>query len=390
MEPISKRFGLVLDQRIFDYHLGNSHPMNTNRVLPAYWLFQHQFVDMESKNFELVVPAELDRNLLLKAVDEDYVEKVEQLSNSGKGGSLKYGLGSGDCPVWPGMAEASEFIASSTVSCAERIYQGELDNAFVMLGGLHHAQKNRASGFCYYNDCSVAIHKLKEMDPDIKILYIDTDLHHGDGTQFDFYNDPNVLTYSTHESGHFLFPGSGFSNEIGSGDGEGKSLNLPLFPFTTNDDYWELTESILPVIFEDYQPDFVIWQAGVDGHAQDYLGHLQFSTDTFLRLGQTISNLAEKTMDTSRILTLGGGGYNPDSVARSWAHIVAGLTNTKLPTDTPEEWIERCVKAGINVSASFGDGVFQLPEEYTGNIEKGNDIYKEEFLTSLSPYFSFD
>lgn len=362
--------------------------MNSSRILPAYHLFKETFVDMHEEQFELVLPFGVDRDLLLKAHAKDYVAAMDKLSRDGSGSAMEYGLGTGDCPVWKGMADASEFVVGSSVTSAEQVYNGTYNFSFVLLGGLHHARSNRASGFCYYNDINVAIHRLKELNPDIRILYFDSDLHHGDGTQFDFYNDPNVLTISFHESGQFLFPGTGFSNEIGTGAGEGYSINLPFFPYTWDEMYLYQVKKKLPALFESYQPDFVIWQAGVDGHQSDLLGHLQLTTNTYHQLGSMVRNLAYENMDRPQVLTLGGGGYNPDTVARSWAHIVAGLSNTKLPKRPSVEWVETCLDANIQVSDKMADTPSEAPDENPEVIIESNRFYDQEFEKHVSPHFS--
>ena len=382
------KFGLFLDEQLLQYHLGNSHPMNSNRIFPAFTLLSELFIDLESEQFELVLPSSFDKEILFKAHTQKYVAAMERLSLSGKGTALEHGLGTSDCPVWKGMADASEFIVSSTVNLARKIQSTELMHGFIAMGGLHHAKEAQASGFCYYNDINVAIHALKQNQPEVRILYLDTDLHHGDGTQHGFYNDPNVLTISFHESGSYLFPGTGFSHEIGTGSGVGKSINLPFMPYTWDEHYLKQAESIIPSLFESFKPDIVVWQSGVDGHKLDPLGHLELTTNTYYKLGNMVGRLAEQVMDTPKVLTLGGGGYNPDSVARSWANVIAGLSNTKIPTKASDDWKLLCESKGIQVTQNLQDAFYSPDERHISEVIFGNERYKNEFESIVSKHFS--
>lgn len=386
---MSKAFGLTIDERLLKYHLGNSHPMNSNRIFPAYHLFNELFLDLDPSSFKIVTPSEIDPELLAMAHDIKYISKINELSKDGAGSAIEYGLGTSDCPVFKDMAETSEFVVSSTVTNAEKIYNEEFHYSFVLLGGLHHARRSRASGFCYYNDVNVAIHKLKQMKDDIKILYFDSDLHFGDGVYYDFENDPNVLKISFHESGHFLFPGTGFPQEIGVNEGEGMGINQPFFPFTWDEPYIKRFDDIIPPLFESFNPDFVIWQAGVDGHALDPLGHLQLTTNTYHHMAEKIRELADKNMDTPKVLSLGGGGYNSDSVARSWASIVSGLSKIKLPLKASEEWVNICESQDISVNIDLHDPMITSKSfEDIADIEKGNNLYFEQFDSIVSKYHS--
>ncbi len=383
---LQQKFSLLIDERMLGYHLGDSHPMNSNRLFPALHLLRENFVNTE--DFELVLPGKVDRQVLLKAHDEDYVKKFEELSETGEGEAPEYGLGTSDCPIFRGVSEASELIVGSTTSLAESMYQKDYGYAFILMGGLHHARSNRASGFCYYNDINVAIKALQSKKPDIKILYLDTDLHHGDGTQFDFFNDPNILTVSFHESGEYLFPGTGFPNEVGENEGEGFSVNMPLMPYTWDEMYLQRFREIVPVMFESFRPDFVIWQAGVDGHKDDPLGHLQLTSGLYRAIAQEVRQLAESTMDAPRVLSLGGGGYNPNSVARSWANVVSGLSGHRLPDKASAEWVELCSARGIEVTPELHESPSQPSEEYLYDVIAGNERYEFDFRFNIGRYFS--
>lgn len=385
------KFGITIDDKILSYHLGDSHPMNSARIFPAYHLIKEVFIDNE--DVDIIVPVSVDRSILEKAHDKDYIRMMDLLSHQGEGSAMEFGLGTGgDCPVWPGMAEAAEFVVGSTVTSAERVFNSDYAITFELLGGLHHASSARASGFCYYNDINVAIQKLKQLQSDIKILYIDTDVHHGDGTQFEFFNDPNVVTISFHESGRFIFPGTGFPDEVGVNNGLGSSVNMPFYPYVWDDYYLEKFDSIVPPIFESFEPDFVIWQAGVDGHKDDILGHLQLTTNTYTALAKRIKDLAVKNMNQTRLIALGGGGYNPNSVAKSWSSIVSGLSGIKLPKVASEQWQQLCAVKGINITPELYEAKSSNDTITASELElvvNGNEQYFEELKTNLSEHFSF-
>lgn len=384
------KFGITIDDKILSYHLGDSHPMNSARIFPAYHLIKEVFIDNE--DVDIIVPVSVDRSILEKAHDKDYIRMMDMLSYKGEGSAMEFGLGTGgDCPVWPGMAEAAEFVVGSTVTSAERVYNSDYAITFELLGGLHHASSARASGFCYYNDINVAIQKLKQLQSDIKILYIDTDVHHGDGTQFEFYNDPNVVTISFHESGRFIFPGTGFPDEIGEKEGLGSSINMPFYPYVWDNFYLKKFESIVPPIVESFKPDFIIWQAGVDGHKDDILGHLQLTTNTYTALAERIKDLAAKNMDQTRLIVLGGGGYNPNSVAKSWSSIVSGLSGIKLPKIASEQWQQLCAAKGINITPELYEvksSKIALPKSELDLVLNGNEQYFYELKSNLSEHYS--
>lgn len=384
---IPSKFGLTLDDRMLQYHLGDSHPMNNKRVYPAYELIKEVFVD--HNELDIITPVEYEPSIVDLAHEQDFIDTMKQFSSYGLGQAPEYGLGMSDCPVFHGMAEMAEFVVNSTVTTAEKLYKNDFGMAFSMLGGLHHARSAQASGFCYYNDINVAIRKLKQKNHDIKVLYVDTDLHHGDGTQFDFYNDPKVLTLSLHESGQFLFPGTGFPNEIGEGEGVGSSLNLPFFPYSWDELYVNSFKRIFPSVLQSFNPDFVIWQAGVDSNKDDLLGHLNLSLNAYKAISELIRKEVEQNMDAPRLLGLGGGGYNPQSVAKSWATIVAGLSGVNLPRYASDDWVAKCRGKDLFVSPElFEEPTLEVTISENHDIAEMDGKYMEEFENYVSPYFS--
>ncbi|HHW14428.1 MAG TPA: acetoin utilization protein AcuC [Firmicutes bacterium] len=275
---------------------------------------------------------------------QGYLELVRRSSEAGSpvDGADLFGLGSEDNPVYPGLHEAAALIAGGAVTAAERIMAGELDHVFHPAGGLHHAHRSRASGFCIYNDAAVAIAALENRF-DARVAYVDLDAHHGDGVQFAFYDDPDVLTISFHETGRFLFPGSGEVLERGLHDGQGYAVNVPLEPFTEDDSFLEAFAAVVPPLLRAFHPDFLVSQHGCDGHYLDTMSDLAYTTRAYAEATALLHALAHE-LCAGRWLALGGGGYEAwDVVPRAWAVQWAELAGRPQPADTllPEAWRRR-------------------------------------------------
>jgi acetoin utilization protein AcuC len=335
------RTGIIWSDKYHEYNLGEGHPMNPKRLIIPYKLLEslNLFNLAEIKMFNPQLATDSELQLFHTP---DYVRAMKALSKAGGGARLRLGLGTGDCPVFPEMHESSCLVVGGALEGVKRIQRGELQQAFSLLGGLHHAFADRATGFCYYNDVVVTIKYLQQEYGLERVLYIDTDVHHGDGVLHAFYEDRRVLGISLHESGQFIFPGTGNNDEIGNNEGLGYTINVPLFPGTWDELYIQTFEDIIPCIWEKYDPEFVIWQCGTDGHYLDYLGHLALTTKVYSYLGKRIAELSRKGSAKGRLLLLGGGGYNPDSVARVWLAILTAILGIEVPKEAPEEWIDFC------------------------------------------------
>jgi len=215
----------------------------------------------------------------------------------------------------------------------EKILSGEADIAFSISGGLHHAMPAKASGFCVFNDPVIGIRRLLEKFR--RVAYVDIDAHHGDGVQAAFYEDNRVLTISVHESGKWLFPGTGFLEECGEGAGRGYSVNLPLAPGTGDEIYLDAFEAVVPLAVSDFQPEVVVLQMGADSHFQDPLAHLMLSVQGWRKVVERIGSFGLPTV------ALGGGGYNLSSVCRMWTVAAAALCGVDLPNDIPAEFANK-------------------------------------------------
>jgi acetoin utilization protein AcuC len=284
----------------------------------------------------------------------EYLQALKA-ANGGQAPKLaeRFGLGPGDNPVFPGLWDAARLCAAGSLLAADLVASGQADRAFHFAGGLHHAMPSRASGFCYVNDAVLAILRLRERG--LRVLYIDIDAHHGDGVQHAFYGDPTVLTISTHERGDYLFPGTGFVEEAGTGPGVGYSVNLPLEPYTDSSVYLPAFEQVVPPLFEAFRPDAVVAQLGIDSHLSDPLTHLAFDIQGFARAVARITELSP------RLVCLGGGGYDLQNVARGWTAAWAALNGVELPAILPASFAEDARRYEFR-SDSLWDPAERLPE----------------------------
>jgi acetoin utilization protein AcuC len=269
-----------------------------------------------------------------------------------------HGLGTTDDPLFKGMHEATSLVAGATLAAARAVHEGQHEHAVNVAGGLHHAMARTASGFCIYNDPAIAIAWLLEQGVE-RIAYVDIDVHHGDGVQAAFWDDPRVLTISLHESGRTLFPGTGFPDEIGGIDAEGFAVNVAL-PAGTGDDGWlrALQAVALPLVRR-FAPHVLVSQHGCDSHALDPLANLLVSVDGQRRAHAMLHALAHEVCD-GRWLATGGGGYELVRVVpRTWTHLLAEAAGAPIDpdTDTPQDWREEVLaKTGVHAPTRMTDG----------------------------------
>lgn len=270
----------------------------------------------------------------------DYLDAVRAASADPGAADISYGLGTPDDPAFAGMHEVSALIAGQSVGAAEAVWRGEADHAVNFSGGLHHAMPGAASGFCIYNDAALAIARLLELGAE-RVAYVDVDVHHGDGVQEAFRDDPRVLTVSLHEHPRTLFPGTGFPTETGEGAGEGSAVNLPL-PAGTGDAGWlRAFHAVVPELLADFRPQVLVSQHGADTHFEDPLAHLAVSLDAQRAVQVACHELAHEYADGGRWVALGGGGYAvADVVPRSWTHLVAIAGHAEIDPESviPPSW----------------------------------------------------
>jgi acetoin utilization deacetylase AcuC-like enzyme len=354
------RARLVYDSSELDYNFGPDHPLKPARIVALIDLLETSGLwHSADEQSRLPLRAATVEELSL-AHTTDYIAAVQKLSipegrknesEEHKLLSIKYGFADGDTPALPHMHEVCASIAGGTLVALSAVMglpgggtftaedQRPL-HVFHPGGGLHHAWAERASGFCVYNDISAAIANVLRAS-EAKILYIDFDAHHGDGVQRSFYDEPRVMTVSLHETGRYLFPGTGDVLELGNGLGRGYSVNVPLEPFTEDDSYIEVIESLLSPLVISFAPDVIITQHGCDTHAWDPLTHLSLT----LRGIQAQIKLAHRLAHTycqGRWVAVGGGGYDLYRVVpRAWSMVWAEMSDQPLPEHLPHKWVKR-------------------------------------------------
>jgi acetoin utilization protein AcuC len=311
---------------ILNYDFGPQHPLKPTRLRRTIELLGRY----AQEGFTIGPPERLESDLL-RVHTKDYVEAVKSLGPGSDADALaEYGFGRGDNPPFHGMFDASLAYSSATAAAAKAVRDGE-ELAFGIGGGLHHALARRASGFCIFDDPAVACHILREKFE--RVAYVDIDVHHGDGVQWIFYDDPSVLTCSIHESGRTLFPGTGFVDETGA---ELTSLNVPIAAYATGDVWLDaLARTIIPALRK-FKPGAIVLQMGTDAHVLDPLGHLRVTQQEWLNAVRLVQSL------DIPLVALGGGGYNLTTVPRMWVSAVltlSGITyDDNLPADLAEAW----------------------------------------------------
>jgi acetoin utilization protein AcuC len=309
---------------------GPNHPLQSERLQRTHELLE-AYGALTASNVRVVPPRQPSEDELALFHTREYISAVQALSSGAEDiPANRYGFGPGDNPVFPGMYESTGLKVGGALVGAEMILQESCEIVFNYSGGLHHGGPDYASGFCVFNDASIAIHWLRKQG--LRVAYIDIDVHHGDGVQHAFYDSNQVLTISLHQSGRTLFPGTGFVEEMGIGEGQGFSINLPLPPYTDDEAYLWAFRSIVPPLVKRFEPDVLVTQLGVDTHFLDPLASLALTTN-----GQKAIFEELNAFDLPW-LALGGGGYNLDVVPRSWALAFAVMSNQSLADELPHAY----------------------------------------------------
>ncbi|MFE1954529.1 MULTISPECIES: acetoin utilization protein AcuC [Streptomyces] len=334
---MSGRAQLMWDPAVAGYDFGTGHPMDPVRLELTRGLVSAFGLDREVE----VVAAKRAGDSTLRLVHrEDYVEAVKAASADPEAADQAYGLGTVDDPAFAGMHEVSALIAGQSVGAAEAVWRGDALHAVNFAGGLHHAMPGAASGFCVYNDAALAIARLLELGAE-RVAYVDVDVHHGDGVQAAFWEDPRVLTISLHEHPRTLFPQTGWPEETGAdGAAEGSAVNVAL-PAGTGDAGWlRAFHAVVPELLAEFRPQVLVTQHGADTHFEDPLAHLAVSLDAQRAVQVACHELAHQHAD-GRWVALGGGGYAVvDVVPRSWTHLVGIAAGREIAPETviPDGW----------------------------------------------------
>ncbi|EFM12911.1 Histone deacetylase [Paenibacillus curdlanolyticus YK9] len=377
------------------YRFNEHHPFDPTRLITTTDLLIRSDA---LQGTDIIVPTPADDELILSIHRPDYVQAVKELSEAtpseaSVAAAAKYGFTTDDTPYFEGMHQASAAIVGGSVHAAETVMSGLATRAFHMAGGLHHAFPDRGTGFCIYNDAAIAIEHIRSKYGS-RILYIDTDVHHGDGVQWTFYSNEHVFTYSIHETGKFLFPGTGFVHERGVDAGIGACMNVPLEPYTEDESWLECFQATVEEAARMFQPDLIVSQHGCDAHAYDPLSHMHCSMRIYHEMPAIIKSLADRYTG-GKWVALGGGGYDIWKVVpRAWSLVWMTMIghplthhesgpSSPIAEDWKEAWAERA--GGIDqLPAHWHDDMVKWePMPRRSQIEESNRLTQARVLQRI-------
>ena len=373
------------------YDFGPMHPMAPVR-LELTMRLAHDLGVLDSVEVVTVPPA--DDALLLLGHSQDYIDAVRRCGVLPRSQDLRHGLGTSDVPTFSDMHVVSARIAAATVEAARSVWTGEADHAFNPAGGLHHAMRESASGFCVYNDVSIAIQSLLEQGVE-RVAYVDVDVHHGDGVQEAFWDDPRVLTISLHESPRSLFPGTGWADDIGGPAALGYAVNMAV-PAGTGDDPWlRSLHSVVPHLLGSFRPQVLVTQHGCDSHFLDPLAHLTLSIDGQRTAHELLHGWAHEYADGSWVATGGGGYAVVDVVPRAWTLLMAELSGSPLDpgTEIPEGWRAYARdRTGSEAPFHMTDGRSPVVTDWTSGYDPADPIDRAILATrkAVFPHHGLD
>lgn len=344
---IADRAGFLWDPALASHVYRDDHPLKPRRLIGVYETLR-DLGTFDRPGSALLTPRAATDAEIGRIHDPAYVAAVRHASADPGGDYRRWGLDPrGDTPPFAGMHEASLLTTGGTLVAMEEVLAGRARVAFNGAGGLHHAMRDHAKGFCIYNDPAIVCGLLA--DRGMRVAYVDIDAHHGDGVQNAFYDTDQVLTISLHESGRTLFPGTGFAEERGTGRGAGYSVNVALPAFTDDLAYGRAFAEVVPPLIERYRPDVLVTQHGIDSHFSDPLTHLLISTRVRAEMATSFRSFALPW------IAMGGGGYDLDAVRRSWS-------------------IEYLIMAGAPVPPSLHDAdPLTLPREQRMAVDVATD-----------------
>jgi acetoin utilization protein AcuC len=327
---------VVFDRSLTEYDFGPAHPMSPLRVDLTMRLAEELGVLDGLRQ----VPAPMASDDLLATVhDVEFIEAVKRAGTTPGVYDERHGLGTDDNPTFPGMHQATAHIVGASVEAFRQVWSGESQHAANITGGLHHAMRDRASGFCIYNDVAIGIQSLLDQGAE-RVAYVDVDVHHGDGVERIFWDDPRVLTISLHETGQMLFPGTGFPTDLGGPEALGTAVNVALPPGTGDAGWLRAFHAVVPPLVREFAPELLVTQHGCDSHVEDPLAHLMLSVDGQRAGYLALHELAHEVCD-GRWVATGGGGYAlVEVVPRAWTHLLAIVSGVPLDpeTETPPGW----------------------------------------------------
>ena len=354
---MSGSVALIVEPEARRYDHGPQHPLRPERVLLTWELLRAYGLDVAPGVTVLGADPATDDTIGLVHTPA-YMDATRRAGHGEEGDRRRFGFGPGDNPIFAGMHEAAAVVCGASVAAAREVVVGRAAHAFNAAGGLHHAMPDRASGFCVYNDPAVAIAWMLARGDVGRVAYVDVDVHHGDGVQAIFLDDPRVLTVSIHEYAPEIgfFPGTGAASERGVGPGEGTAVNVPLPPGTDDDGWLRALRETVPAAVRAFGPDVLVTQLGCDTHRSDPLAHLRLTTRAYREAAAELHTLAHAAAG-GRWVATGGGGYRWAAVVpRAWTIYVAEMVGSPVADELPASWVELAsTLAGEPVPATLSE-----------------------------------
>ena len=379
---------VMWDESVLDYDLGGNHPLHPIRLDLTMRLARSLGV---LDGITMIPPQQAGDDELERVHLPEYLKAVRAAPTTGWDGG--HGLGTDDNPIFGRMHEAAALVAGASIGAAEQIVTGRADRAVSIAGGLHHAMADHAAGFCIYNDCSVAIAWMLAHGVE-RIAYIDIDVHHGDGVQAAFYDDPRVLTVSLHQHPMTLWPGTGYPTEVGGQDADGTAVNIALPPGTGDAGWHRAFHAVVPSVLQACRPEVLVTQCGADAHSEDPLADLGLSVDGQRAAYRALRDLA-RDYAGGKWLALGGGGYSLFRVVpRAWTHLLATVLDRDIDPETtiPAEWMSYATSVAHNIPlpVSMSDGCDVTFEPWSGLTETSVDTAIRDTRHAVFPLHGLD
>ena len=383
MDAVGKSLSIPWDDRLLEYDFGHDHPLAPVRVELTMALAS-TFGVLGRAGVEVVAVSPADEQTLRLIHAPEYVEAVRHSAQATHAERMRFGFGTEDNPYFPGMHEAAARIVGASVAAARQVWNGESEHAVNIAGGLHHAMRAHASGFCVYNDPAIAIAWLLRAGAE-RIAYVDVDVHHGDGVQAAFWDDPRVLTISLHEHPRTLFPGTGLPQDIGGPGAEGGAVNVALPPGTKDEPWLRALDAVVPPLLRAFKPEILVTQHGCDTHMLDPLAHLSLTVDGQRAAAARLHELAHETA-VGRWAAFGGGGYETVNVVpRVWTHLLAEAAGYPIPpaTPIPQAWLDfvREPTGRFDTIGIMTDGHHPLPRAWESGYDPADPVDRAIMLT---------
>jgi acetoin utilization protein AcuC len=347
---------LLWSPELLHYDFGAGHPMAPARLELTMRLVEELGL-LDAPTLEVGGVVGADDAVVTSVHDADYVAAVRRAAATGSA-DLPRGLGTEDDPVFPAMHEAAARLVGASVAAADAVWSGEVQHALNIAGGMHHARRAAASGFCVYNDAAAAVQRLLDAGA-ARVAYVDLDAHHGDGVEQIFWDDPRVLTFSIHQDGHTLFPGTGNPSDSGGPGAPGSAVNVAVPPRTDSARWLRAVDAVLPAVLREFAPEAIVSQHGTDAHGNDPLTDLSVGIDAQRAGAAWVHELAHE-LCAGRWVALGGGGYAVvDVVPLVWSSLVAEAAHVPLEAGTalPARWRAEVEEmSGLEAATTLGRG----------------------------------